>query len=64
MRYYRGRHQIKFLLVPVQANCKISAHATLGYVSGQGPTKLSIMVSFRGNGYIPSVHRTDHVTVR
>ena len=64
VRYYRGRHQIKFLLVPVQANCKISAHATLGYVSGQGPTKLSIKVTFRGNGYIPSVHRTDHVTVR
>jgi hypothetical protein len=64
LRYYRGKHQVKFLLVPVAPNCKVSAQATFSHVGGRGPTKLSIKITFRGNGYIARVARTDHVTVR
>ncbi len=62
IRYYQGRRQIGFIVVPVGPDCKFSAQATFRRLRGHGPTPVRIMIDFRGNGYIAPAKSTNHVT--
>ncbi len=62
VRFYNGRHQLAFVVAPVQPNCKFSVGASFRRLHGKGPVKLKITVDYRGNGYIQAVNRVDHVT--
>jgi hypothetical protein len=64
VRYYRGRQQIGFVVVPVGSNCQFMAQASFRHVRGVGPTPVRIRVDFRGNGYVAPASHTDHVIVR
>jgi hypothetical protein len=63
VRYFRGRRQIAFALVGVAPNCTFTAEHRFHRLRGRGERAIRIKVSFRGNGYIRRVTRTDHVTV-
>jgi hypothetical protein len=62
IRYYNGHHQLAFVVAPVAADCKFSVQATFTRLFGHGPVAVKVAIDFRGNGYLLSVNRTDHVT--
>ena len=62
VRFYNGRHQLAFVVAPVQANCRFSVGAGFRRLHGRGPARLRVTVDFRGNGYIAPAKRVDHVT--
>jgi hypothetical protein len=64
LRYYRGRHQIGFVVVPVGSSCEFTVQISFRHVRGVGPTPVRIRVAFRGNGYVAPASHTDHVVVR
>jgi hypothetical protein len=63
VRYYNGRHQVAFELTPVGSNCKFSTPVPFKRLIGGGPTRLSVKITYRGNGYLRSVEKTNHVTL-
>ncbi len=64
VRFHNGRHQLAFVVAPVQADCRFSVGASFRRLRGRGPARLKVTVDFRGNGYIAPVNRIDHVTAR
>ena len=62
VRFHNGRHQLAFVVAPVQADCRFSVGASFRKLHGRGPARLKVTVDFRGNGYIAPVNRIDHVT--
>lgn len=63
IRYYAGRHQVKFVLVPVGSNCRFSTPVSFkGLLHGRA-TALKVKIWYRGNGYLRPTERTDHVTL-
>jgi hypothetical protein len=62
VRFFNGRRQLAFVVAPVQPTCKFSVSASFRRLRGRGPAKLKVTVDYRGNGYLASVTRTDHVT--
>lgn len=62
IRYYNGRRQVAFVLAPIGSDCRFAIPATFRHLRGSAPAKLTVKVTFRGNGYVASAKRTDHVT--
>ncbi len=62
VRFHNGRHQLAFVVAPVQADCRFSVGASFRKLHGRGRARLKVTVDFRGNGYIAPVNRVDHVT--
>ena len=62
VRFFNGRRQLAFVVAPVQPTCKFSVSASFRRLHSRGPAKLKVTVDYRGNGYLASVTRTDHVT--
>lgn len=62
IRYDNGRRQVAFVLAPISANCRFAIPATFRRLRGPAPAALTVRVTFRGNGYVASAERTDHVT--
>jgi hypothetical protein len=61
VRYYNGRRQLAVVVAPVGGDCKFTAQVSLKRTHGKGAVPLRVTVSFRGNGYLAAVNRTDHV---
>jgi hypothetical protein len=61
VRFYNGRHQLAFVIAPVQPDCRFSVGASFRKLHGSRPARLRVTVDFRGNGYIAPVKRVDHV---
>lgn len=61
VRYFRGRRQISFALVPVSPNCTFAAQARFRHLRGRGLRPVRIKISFRGNGYLRPVSHTHTV---
>jgi hypothetical protein len=62
VRYFNGRHQLAFVVAPVELNCKFSVSASFRRLHGKAPAALKVTVDFRGNGYVAPVNRINHVT--
>jgi hypothetical protein len=62
VRFFNGRRQLAFVVAPVQPTCKFSVSASFRRLHSRGPVRLKVTVDYRGNGYLASVSRTDHVT--
>jgi hypothetical protein len=63
IRYYAGRHQKKFVLVSVGSDCRFSTPVSFRRLVNGRSTALKVKIFYRGNGYLRSVERTDHVTL-
>jgi hypothetical protein len=68
VRFYFGKRDVSFVLVPVAPNCTFSAQTTLNRKPGHGArnrrVRLRVKVYFRGNGYLqPRSAKTQTVTV-
>ncbi|MHB8658974.1 MAG: hypothetical protein ACYC91_13645 [Solirubrobacteraceae bacterium] len=68
IRYFLGRRQVMFLLVPVQPDCTFSGQAVFRRLPGRGrkgrQVHLRILIHFRGNGYLaPANAKTETVTL-
>ncbi len=59
VRFYLGRRNISFVLVPVQPDCTFSAQTVFNRLPGHGRAHrhvvLRVGARFRGNGYLQSV---------
>jgi hypothetical protein len=62
IRYYQGRRQLAFIVVPVDPNCQFSGQATFRRLTGHGPTPVRVTIDFRGNGYLAPADSTEHVS--
>jgi hypothetical protein len=62
VRYYNGRRQLAFVVAQVQSDCKFSVGASFRRLHSRAPARLRVTVDFRGNGYVASVTRVNHVT--
>ena len=63
IRYYNGSHQLAYVVANVGSNCKFQNKVSFDKTGGSGKVPLRVTVSYRGNGYLASQHKTDHVTV-
>jgi hypothetical protein len=63
IRYYHGRKQVAFVLVPVGSNCRFSAPVSFRHLINGRRTALQAKIFYRGNGYLTSTEKTDHVTL-
>lgn len=63
IRYYNGRKQVAFVLVPVGSNCRFSSPVSFRHLINGRRTALQAKIFYRGNGYLTSVEKTDHVTL-
>jgi hypothetical protein len=63
IRYYNGRKQVAFVLVPVGSNCRFSTPVSFRHLINGRRTKLQAKIFYRGNGYLRSTEKTDHVTL-
>jgi hypothetical protein len=63
IRYYNGRKQVAFVLVPVGSNCRFSTPVSFRHLINGRRTKLQVKIFYRGNGYLRSTEKTDHVTL-
>jgi hypothetical protein len=63
VRYYNGRKQVAFVLVPVGANCRFSTPVSFRHLVNGRRTALQVKITYRGNGYLQSTKKTDHVTL-
>ncbi len=61
IRVDNGRRQLAFLVAPLSPGCTFSATASFRRDHGTGRTPLTVTIDFRGNGYLASVTRIDHV---
>lgn len=59
VRFYLGRRNVSFILVPVQPDCTYSAQTVFNRLPGRGRAHryvvLRVAVRFRGNAYLQSV---------
>jgi hypothetical protein len=62
VRFYNGRHQLAFVVAPIGTNCRFSVGASFRRLFGKGTVPVKVTVDYRGNGYVASQTRTDHVT--
>jgi hypothetical protein len=62
VRFYNGKKQLAVVVAPVGGDCKFTATTSFKHTGGKGAVPLRVTVSFRGNGYIAAVNRTNHVT--
>jgi phosphodiesterase/alkaline phosphatase D-like protein len=63
IRYFNGKRLVGFAVGVVQPNCTLSAQVSFPRRIGRHPTRLKVVIHFRGNGYLAPVDRTDHVTL-
>lgn len=63
VRAFSGSRQVAFVIAQVDPNCAFSTPLPIGHRIGGGATALQVKISFRGNGYLKPVQRTDHVTL-
>ena len=63
IRYYHGRKQVAFVLVPVGSNCRFSAPVSFRHLINGRRASLQAKIFYRGNGYLRSTEKTDHVTL-
>jgi hypothetical protein len=62
VRFYNGRRQLGFVVAPIGTNCTFSVGASFRKLFGKGKVAVKVTVDYRGNGYVASQTRTDHVT--
>ena len=62
VRFYNGKKQLAVVVAPVGGDCRFTATTSFKRTGGKGTVPLRVTVSFRGNGYIAPVNRTNHVT--
>lgn len=63
IRYYAGRRQVAFVLVAVGSDCRFSTPVSFRHLVHGRRTALSAKIFYRGNGYLRSTEKTDHVTL-
>jgi hypothetical protein len=63
IRYYAGKRQVAFVLVPVGSNCRFSTPVSFRRLINGRSTPLQVKIFYRGNGYLQSTEKTDHVTL-
>ena len=51
------------MLATVGPDCKFSTPVPFRRLIAGGSTALTVKIFYRGNGYLKSVSRTDHVTL-
>jgi hypothetical protein len=60
LRYFLGRHEVSFTLVPVQPNCTFFAQTGFRHFPGRGKHRRSVTLHvrmyFRGNGFLAPVN--------
>jgi hypothetical protein len=62
VRFYNGKKQLAVVVAPVGGDCKFTATTSFKHTGSKGTVPLRVTVSFRGNGYIAAVNRTNRVT--
>ncbi len=63
IRYYHGRKQVAFELVPVGSNCRFSTPVSFRRLVNGRRSALQVKIFYRGNGYLQTTEKTDHVTL-
>lgn len=63
IRYYHGRKQVAFVLVGVGSNCRFSSPVSFRRLINGRRAALKVKVFYRGNGYLQTTEKTDHVTL-
>jgi hypothetical protein len=63
IRYYHGRKQVAFVLVGVGSNCRFATPVSFRHLINGRRTALKVKIFYRGNGYLRSTEKTDHVTL-
>lgn len=61
IRYFDGRHQLAYVVAGVGPTCTFSGRVSFRRTRGKGSVPLRVSVFYRGNGYLASQSRTDHV---
>jgi hypothetical protein len=60
IRYYNGRRQVAFNLVPVGSDCRFSTQVSFRRLINGRSANLHVDIFYRGNGYLNSTKKTDH----
>jgi hypothetical protein len=63
IRYYAGKRQVAFVLVTVGSNCRFSTPVPFRHLVNGRRTALKVKIFYRGNGYLRSTEKTNHVTL-
>ena len=63
VRAFSGNRQVAYVIAQVEPDCSFSTPLPIGHRIGGGATALQVRITFRGNGYLKSVQRTDNVTL-
>jgi hypothetical protein len=60
IRYYHGKRQVAFVLVPVGSNCRFSTPVSFSHRINGRSAKLDVKIFYRGNAYLRTTEKTDH----